>query len=180
VPTAYVGTDRVFPWDRALPRMANLSWDEVREIAGMGHEIGSHTVNHVDLGVVSSEEARWELFESKAVVEKQLNRPVRWFAYPYGGKNNLRPEAAALVEEAGYKGCLSGYGGFVRPGTDPRILPRDTSPIYQELLNLELHLRGCLNWFYAFKQPPSPPATSKQPIDERLTSLEGATAAPRN
>jgi peptidoglycan/xylan/chitin deacetylase (PgdA/CDA1 family) len=62
VPTAFVGTDYTFPWDRRLPRMANLTWDEVREMARMGHEIGSHTVNHVNLGTASYEEARTELF----------------------------------------------------------------------------------------------------------------------
>jgi peptidoglycan/xylan/chitin deacetylase (PgdA/CDA1 family) len=172
MPTAYVGTDRVFPWDGGLPRMPNLSWDDVREMAGMGHEIGSHTVNHVNLGTASYEEARWELFESKAVLEKQLGRPVRWFAYPFGGRNNLRPEAAALVEEAGYEGCLSGYGGFVHPGADGRILPRDSSPCYQGLLNLDLHLRGCLDWFYAFKRNSGLPESAEQRIGERLVSLQ--------
>ena len=171
VPTGYVGTDRMFPWDRGLPPMANLSWDEVREMARMGHEIGSHTVNHINLGTASHEEARWELFESKATLEKHLERPARWFAYPFGGKNNLRPEAAALIEEAGYDGCLSGHGGFVRHGVDRRILPRDSSPCYQGLLNLELHLRGCLDWYYTFKRSAAPYESPEQRISERLVSL---------
>ncbi|HVS39269.1 MAG TPA: hypothetical protein VMS17_27175, partial [Gemmataceae bacterium] len=70
----------------------------------------------------------------------------------FGGRGHLSPAAAALVEEAGYDGCLSGYGGFVRPGGDSRILPRDSSPCYQNLLNLELHLRGCLDWYYALRR----------------------------
>jgi peptidoglycan/xylan/chitin deacetylase (PgdA/CDA1 family) len=154
VPTAFVGTDHVFPWDRHLPRMANLTWDEVREMAHMGHEIGSHTVNHVNLGTASYQEARTELFDSKAILEKQLDRKARWFAYPFGGMTDFRPEYAPLVEEAGYDGCLSGYGGFVYPGADGRILPRDSSPLYQDLLNVQLHLRGCLQWFYTMKQAP--------------------------
>jgi peptidoglycan/xylan/chitin deacetylase (PgdA/CDA1 family) len=154
VPTAFVGTDHVFPWDRHLPRMVNLTWDEVREMAHMGHEIGSHTVNHVNLGTASYQEARTELFDSKAILEKQLDRKARWFAYPFGGINDFRPEYASLVEEAGYDGCLSGYGGFVYPGADGRILPRDSSPLYQDLLNVQLHLRGCLQWFYTMKQVP--------------------------
>ena len=35
IPSTYVGTDHVFEWDRHLPRMANLNWDEVREMAGL-------------------------------------------------------------------------------------------------------------------------------------------------
>jgi peptidoglycan/xylan/chitin deacetylase (PgdA/CDA1 family) len=154
VPTAYVGTNRSFPWDSHLPRMANLTWDDVREMVRLGHEIGSHTVGHINLGTAPCSEVRAELVESKAVLERQLDRKVRWFAYPYGGRKDIRPETAALVEEAGYEGCLSGYGGFVTPGADGRILPRDSSPLYQDLLNVQLHLRGCLQWFYTMKQVP--------------------------
>src|SRR5262249_47628029 len=53
LPTAYVGTDHVFDWDRGLPAMPNLNWADVREMARLGFEIGSHTVNHVNLGTVS-------------------------------------------------------------------------------------------------------------------------------
>jgi peptidoglycan/xylan/chitin deacetylase (PgdA/CDA1 family) len=172
VPTAFVGTDHIFPWDRRLPRMANLTWDDVREMVRMGHEIGSHTVNHVNLGTASYEEARTELFESKAVLEKQLDRKVRWIAYPYGGKDDFRPEAAALVEEAGYEGCLSGYGGFVYPGANGRILPRDSSPVYQGLLNVQLHLRGCLEWFYTMKRGLGLPDGLESRVRERLLSLQ--------
>ncbi len=167
VPTEFVGTQHVFPWDRGLPSMPNLTWDDVREMAAMGHEIGSHTVSHPDLGTAPYEEARQEIYESKAELERQLNRRVRWFAYPFGGKCNFRPEAAALVEEAGYDGCLSGYGGFVRPGVDSRMLPRDSSPCYQRImLNLELHLRGCLDWFYALKRGPVQPHSPEQRLGE--------------
>lgn len=171
LPTAFVGTERVFPWDSHLPRMPNLSWDEAREMAGLGHEIGSHTVNHVNLGVVSQEDARRELFDSKAELEKQLGRRVRWFAYPFGGAKNFRPEAAALVEEAGYDGCLSGYGGFVEPGCDGRLLPRDTAPCYQGILDLQLYLRGCLDWVYALKGRTAPPEPAEWRVAQRTTSI---------
>ncbi len=172
VPTAYVGTDHVFPWDGHLPRMANLTWDDVREMAGMGHEIGSHTANHINLGKASQNEVRKQLLESKAVLEKQLDRKVRWFAYPYGGLNDIRPDTAALVQETGYEGCLSGYGGFVYPGGDPHILPRDSSPVYQDLTNLQLHLRGCLEWFYTLKRGLGLPDGPENPVGERIPSCQ--------
>src|SRR5437879_5499233 len=40
IPTAFPATEHVFPWDQGLRRMANLSWDDIREMAGLGHEIG--------------------------------------------------------------------------------------------------------------------------------------------
>ncbi len=178
VTTGFVGTDRAFPWDRGLPPLPNLGWDDVREMAALGHEIGSHTVNHPDLGIAPYDEAKREIFESKTVLEARLGRRVRWFAYPFGGRNNFRPEAAALVEEAGYDGCVSGYGGFVRPDSDPRILPRDSSPCYQGLLNLELHLRGCLGWYYALKRGTGQPESPEQPPVERAAVVESGAQTP--
>lgn len=152
LPTAFVDTDRVFPWDRHLPRLANLTWDDAREMMALGHTIGSHTVNHADLGKVPLAVAQREIVESKKALEDRLAAPVRWFAYPYGGVQHFRPGLASYVEEAGYEGCLSGFGGFIHPDSDSRLLPREAVPYFSSVLNLELHLRGCLEWVYAVKR----------------------------
>ena len=91
VPTAFVGTDRIFPWDRGLPVMPNLTWDDMREMAAMGHEIGSHTVSHPNLGTAPVEEARQEIFESKAVLEQQLERRSALVRLPLRGEKQLPP-----------------------------------------------------------------------------------------
>jgi peptidoglycan/xylan/chitin deacetylase (PgdA/CDA1 family) len=152
MPTAFVGTDHVFAWDRELRRMANLTWDEVREMAALGHEIGSHTVTHADMAQVPVEQARVELVESKKTLEAQLDRPVRWFAYPFGGRNNFRDERLPLVFEAGYEGLVSGFGGFLYPEAPEPIVPRVTVPEFHSVLNLELHLRGGLDWYYSLRR----------------------------
>ncbi len=152
VPTAFIDTDHVFPWDRHLPPMPNLTWRDVREIASLGHSIGSHTVHHLDLGKVPLRDAQREIVESKKVIEDKIGVGVRWFAYPFGGVQHFRPGLASYVEEAGYDGCLSGYGGFIYADSDRRLLPREAVPYLHSVLNLELHLRGCLDWLYAVKR----------------------------
>jgi peptidoglycan/xylan/chitin deacetylase (PgdA/CDA1 family) len=152
VPTRYVGTDHVFEWDRGLKRLANLGWDDLREMVRLGHEVGSHSVSHADLGAVDPEVARRELVESRKDLEARLDRPARWFAYPYGGRGNFRPEYLPLVYEAGYQACFSGYGGFARPAMLGQVLPREPVPYFRTLLNLELHLAGCLDWVYCLKR----------------------------
>ncbi len=106
VPTAFVDTDHVFAWDMHLPRMPNLTWDDLREMVRLGFEIGSHTVTHANLGRLGLKQATEELARSKAILENQLNRPVRYFAYPFGGVENLPPEFEPLIEKVGYEGCL--------------------------------------------------------------------------
>jgi peptidoglycan/xylan/chitin deacetylase (PgdA/CDA1 family) len=152
IPTAFVGTDHVFPWDRHLKAMPNLTWDDVRAMHRLGFEIGSHTVTHPNLGAVTAEQARREICDSKIILEKQLGSRVRWFAYPFGGASNFRPEWLPLLNEAGYDGCLSAYGGFISRGTDARILPRQAGTGFCSPDSLEIFLSGSLSWYYALKR----------------------------
>jgi peptidoglycan/xylan/chitin deacetylase (PgdA/CDA1 family) len=151
VPTRFVGTSHVFPWDAHLKPMANLTWDEVREMVHLGHDIGSHTASHPDMARISEEETRSELSESKAVLEDRLQRPVSFFAYPFGGREHFVPQRLPLVLEAGYRACFSAINGKIGPGMRGTILPREGIPYFRSLLNLELHLTGCLDWVYALK-----------------------------
>jgi peptidoglycan/xylan/chitin deacetylase (PgdA/CDA1 family) len=152
IPTAAVGSNLVFDWDRRLKPLPNLNWDEVREIARLGFEIGSHTVTHPNMAEISIAQARQELFDSKKTLETQLGQSVRWFAYPFGGRQHFTSERLDLALSAGYEGCLSAYGGFVQPGSDRRLLPREPVPYFESVLNLELHLAGCLDWMYSLKR----------------------------
>lgn len=152
VPTQYVGTDHVFPWDRHLKRMPNLTWDDVREMKQLGHDFGSHTVSHADLGTVNADEARIELADSKRKLEDTLGRPVRFLAYPFGGRNNFRPEYLPLARSLGYEACFSCFGGFVDPHMRGQILPREAMPYFHSLTQLEVHLSGCMTWFHQLKR----------------------------
>ncbi len=157
IPTAYVGTEHVFPWDRGLKRMPNLSWDDVREMSALGHEIGSHTVTHPNMAEIALDEARFELAASKQVLEEQLGQSVRWFAYPFGGREHFRCDLLPLVTEAGYEGCVSCHGGLLDRESTELIVPREAVPDFRSVLNLEARLRGGLNWYYGMRQRHVPP-----------------------
>ena len=152
IPTAFVGTEHVFSWDRELPRMPNLTWDDVQEIVRLGFEIGSHTVTHADLGRATMAEAEWELTESKRILEDRLQRRVRWIAYPFGQPANLRAEIVLLMQQAGYEACFSAIGGFLFAGRQDLVLPRFAIPGFRSILHLELHMTGCLHWTYALRR----------------------------
>jgi peptidoglycan/xylan/chitin deacetylase (PgdA/CDA1 family) len=172
VPTAYVGSDRVYEWDRGLPRLEHLSWADVSQIARLGHEIGSHTVTHANLGVVGPEQARAEIFASRQIIAEHVGRPARWFAYPFGGRNNLRPEYVPLIEEAGYEGAFSAFGGFIEPGADARVLPRQAVPGFRSVPHLEMFLSGCLHWLYALKGRRNPPP-APDPFEDSAFADDG-------
>jgi peptidoglycan/xylan/chitin deacetylase (PgdA/CDA1 family) len=63
-------------------------------------QIGSHTVDHVNIGGRASYgTAMWQLTESKRFLEQLLGHPVLDFAYPSGQFN---AQSVAAAKQAGY------------------------------------------------------------------------------
>jgi len=87
-----------------------MTADELRELAGLGLEIGAHTNGHADLEAVTSEEAFAEMTSCKQALEELLSQPVETFAYPFCRYSAACPGAA---ERAGYLAAFTcgGRGG---------------------------------------------------------------------
>jgi len=85
-----------------------LDWDQVREMAATGIDIGSHGCSHRILTRLSPEEATEELIRSKAEIERRVGRIVLHFAFPDEAANGALLTSAAT---AGYRSaCLGGPG----------------------------------------------------------------------
>ena len=80
------------------PNMVNK--DRTLELQTKGHEIASHTMTHRALPGLNDEELKWELTESKRILEELTGRPVLHVAYP-GTAHNQRVRDAAKA--AGYE-----------------------------------------------------------------------------
>ena len=79
-----------------------MSWDELRELAKDPLvTIGAHTRGHHALAKLSDDEARAEMADSIARVEKELGRPCRHFSYPYGCAQQRRPTRVPARRGAG-------------------------------------------------------------------------------
>ena len=99
--------------------------DQLREMAAAGVEIGAHTRTHADLGSITDEQQLYdEIVGSKRDLEAMIDRPVRYFAFPFGLPENLSTDAFRIAFEAGMWGVCSAYGGYNLPGDDPFHLQR--------------------------------------------------------
>jgi peptidoglycan/xylan/chitin deacetylase (PgdA/CDA1 family) len=88
---------------------AYLTWDQVRILDTSGIiEIGSHTVDHLNLAAQSYAVQRFQIFQGKAELEAQLGHAVSSFAYPYGGYNST---SISLVREAGFTSAVTTLPG---------------------------------------------------------------------
>ena len=114
VATDFIGTERDGWWDVDQGHRSYwMDWDDIRQLSDWGFEIGAHTCSHVDLGVVKGDEAADEVSRSKVVLESQLGRRIDHFAYPYGRRESITEENVTHVQNAGFRTCLSAFGGFV-------------------------------------------------------------------
>ncbi|HEX6534663.1 MAG TPA: polysaccharide deacetylase family protein [Gemmatimonadaceae bacterium] len=120
IATNFIGSTRTPWWDADAGITPTwMTWDDVRALHAAGFEIGAHTINHVDLGVVAGDEAMREIAGSGERLRHELGAPVPFFTYPYGRPHQITEENRLAVREAGYQCCLSAFGGTVRPGVDP-------------------------------------------------------------
>ena len=67
-----------------------------------GVEIGGHTENHPQLSKLTDDEAKTEIQGNKAYLESLIDREVRHFAYPFGGKEDCGPREFAMVRDLGF------------------------------------------------------------------------------
>jgi peptidoglycan/xylan/chitin deacetylase (PgdA/CDA1 family) len=106
---------------RPLDRM--LSWNQAREAAECGVEIGGHSHSHPQLDQLSDHDLRQELRRNKALLEDRIGRPVATMAYPYGYSSaRVRRE----VRRAGYWAACAVNNAITAEGHDVLALPRLT------------------------------------------------------
>lgn len=105
------------------PPMDVLSWDDVEDMMARGHEIGSHTYSHPNMGEVSVEQAIDELQLSSEALKRRLGG-VKHFAWPSGKWETFSARAGKAVFDLGYESCASAIRGCHMP-RDHGVRPRD-------------------------------------------------------
>ena len=91
----YMGTDQY------------MNADQIKEMAAAGWEVGSHSISHLDLTSLNPERQRYEVVESRKMLETSLGVPVLTIAYPFGISNS------SVIDYAHFAGYIGGMSlGF--------------------------------------------------------------------
>ena len=112
-----------------------MSAEEIAELNSRpGHQVESHTVSHLSLPEQSPEHRRRELVDSRATLERILERSPSLLAYPFGAWSlGVCHEA----RNAGYDAAVAAGGGPWRPDSDRMALPRIEAPnSVQQLIDI--------------------------------------------
>lgn len=102
-------------------RPGYMTWDQVEDLAINGMEIGSHTLNHIDLKGKPLSVQNTEIAGSKAMIEARIGTPVQSFCYP-AGKYDLR--TIEVLRSTGYLGATTEIAGAQQSSNDPYQLRR--------------------------------------------------------
>lgn len=98
-----------------------LSVEEMRELRERGLEIGSHSMTHRPMDVLTPDELWHEVHQSRIELEQSMGARVTSFCYPHGYSG---PAARSAVAEAGYENaCIVGRR-IARRDDDPYAIPR--------------------------------------------------------
>ncbi|MBB3611144.1 peptidoglycan/xylan/chitin deacetylase (PgdA/CDA1 family) [Rhizobium sp. BK602] len=118
-----VGGSNVWDVPLGIAQAPCMSLEQLREWVRLGHEVGSHTLDHVHLPQVPMEEARRQIAQSRELLEDMLDEIVSSFCFPYGDE---MPLDRVLAYEAGYSAATTTRRGRARQDDDPFGLPRAT------------------------------------------------------
>ncbi len=125
VTTGFIGSSIAPPWDDQLRVPQHwMSWDQVRELATQGFDVGSHSHHHINLSTSNPSAVRVDLENSQKTLQQELGSPARLFAYPFGREGDISEVSRELIRSAGFDCCLSCFGGVNRLDADPYRLRR--------------------------------------------------------
>lgn len=84
-------------------------------------EFLSHGINHINLTAISDDKLIREIILSKIILEKQLNRKINCFVYPFGKYNK---KVLDVVKKAKYNNALSLLPFHTDSNSNKLCLPR--------------------------------------------------------
>jgi peptidoglycan/xylan/chitin deacetylase (PgdA/CDA1 family) len=143
------------------------SWPDLVELQKEGVDIECHSMTHPLLTKVGhkspAEYDAWlttETVNPKAIIEKELGKNVKYFAYPYGAYNK-QVEAKAIA--AGYEAIFTVANNPIHPGTNPYAMGRYiiTTPV--EKLYVSYLREGALG-LANINPPPGSTVTDPRPV----------------
>jgi poly-beta-1,6-N-acetyl-D-glucosamine N-deacetylase len=120
--TLFVNTDSV-------GTSGYLNWDEIKELAAEGIEIGNHTASHAYLVEMQPAEtfSHWQkrikddIERAQQQFEENLGFKPDLFAYPFG---EYSPAVVEIIQDLGFKAAFAQQSGVIYSGLNRYILPR--------------------------------------------------------
>ena len=114
VPTNFIESEHyLYISEDGKSHKHHLTWDQMRELQSSGLvEFGSHTHSHID-AVLNFDNLKNDIHISIKTIEKELGKPPRYFAYPFGTFNSATDK---IVLSCGFEKIFTTQSNSVTDG----------------------------------------------------------------
>ncbi len=93
-----------------FPAAEFLTWEEVGQLQKWGHEIGSHTMMHMNIAKASAKEIADDMAETFSILKDRCGT-VKHFAFPFGRFFHFSETGRKAVFDAGFTTCATAERG---------------------------------------------------------------------
>ncbi len=93
-----------------FPPVEFLDWDDVETLQKMGHEIGSHTMDHINIAETSDTAVTDDMDQMHKLLRRRCGE-AKHFAFPYGRFSHFSEAGRKAVFDAGFLSCASAERG---------------------------------------------------------------------
>lgn len=81
------------------PNKQPMRWEHLRSLAGRGHIIGAHTMDHFMINSADEEKLTYQIVDCKKIIEQHLAQPCNYFAFPYGKLSQANQRSIQIALE---------------------------------------------------------------------------------
>jgi peptidoglycan/xylan/chitin deacetylase (PgdA/CDA1 family) len=116
VPSGLIGKWNIWDAGRAdFRRRPIMTQGELAALLSEGLvDIGSHGVDHTNIGRLTANEMLGQICESKWELEQLFGRRIRAFSYPYGQLDHVSKRAAGILAAADYEMAVTTHWGTLQ------------------------------------------------------------------
>ena len=93
-----------------FPPVEFMNWKDIETLQNMGHEIGSHTMEHINIAITKKSEFIDDCNKTFQILQKKCGE-AKHFAFPYGRFLHFNDIARESVFNAGFISCATAERG---------------------------------------------------------------------
>ncbi len=93
-----------------FPPVEFMNWDDIEKIQKMGHEIGSHTMEHINVSITEKNIFIDDCNKTFEILTKQCGE-AKHFAFPYGRFFHFNEIGLEIVFKSGFISCATAERG---------------------------------------------------------------------
>ena len=149
--TVFLATNYV---EKSFKEKPCLTWDQIIELHKNNIEIGSHTISHPKLKLLTKDKIEYEVKKSKEIIENKIGDSIYSFSYPYAfpeENTELKNFLRYAIEKCGYKYCFTTIVGTSNI-LEEYFLKRIPINSGDDIDFFAAKLKGAYNWIHLLQK----------------------------